>query len=55
MLLVMVKVVLVGMLAAEDNVDGFISVAGSGKDIGDVIVDQVNNTAPNLLKILNVF
>ena len=36
---------LVGMLSLEDNVDGFISVAGSGKDIGDVIVDQVNNTA----------
>ena len=36
---------LVGMLSFEDNVDGFISVAGSGKDIGDVIVDQVNNTA----------
>ena len=36
---------LVGMLSLEDNVDGFISVAGSGKDIGDVIIDQVNNTA----------
>ena len=36
---------LVGMLSLEDNVDGFISLAGSGKDIGDVIIDQVNNTA----------
>ncbi|WP_299112877.1 alpha/beta hydrolase [uncultured Winogradskyella sp.] len=36
---------LVGMLASEDNIDGFISLAGAGQNIGDVIVDQINNTA----------
>ncbi|GGI57080.1 alpha/beta hydrolase [Winogradskyella haliclonae] len=36
---------LVGMLAAEENIDGFISLAGAGQNIGDVIVDQINNTA----------
>lgn len=33
---------LVGMLAAESLADGFISVAGFGKNIGDVIVEQIN-------------
>lgn len=36
---------LVGMLAIDDNIDGFISLAGAGQNIGDVIVDQINNTA----------
>lgn len=36
---------LLGMLAAKDNADGFISLAGAGQNIGDVIVDQINNTA----------
>jgi len=36
---------LVGMLAAENTVDGFISLAGAGQNIGNVIVDQINNTA----------
>ncbi|MFD1063401.1 alpha/beta hydrolase [Winogradskyella litorisediminis] len=35
---------LVGMLAMDD-VDGFISLAGAGQNIGDVIVEQINNTA----------
>lgn len=35
---------LVGMLAA-DKVDGFISIAGAGKNFGDVIIEQINNTA----------
>lgn len=39
---------LVGMLAAKENVDGFISLAGAGQNIGDVIVDQVTNMAPKL-------
>lgn len=39
---------LVGMLAAKDNADGFISLAGAGQNIGDVIVDQVTNMAPKL-------
>lgn len=36
---------LVGMLAIDENVDGFISLAGAGKNIGDVIFEQINNTA----------
>ena len=36
---------LVGMLAAKDSIDGFISLAGAGQNIGDVIVEQINNTA----------
>ncbi|APY07658.1 alpha/beta hydrolase [Winogradskyella sp. J14-2] len=39
---------LVGMLASKENVDGFISLAGAGQNIGDVIVDQVTNMAPKL-------
>ncbi|TCK66786.1 hypothetical protein DFQ05_2060 [Winogradskyella wandonensis] len=35
---------LVGMLALEEA-DGFISLAGAGQKIGDVIIDQINNTA----------
>ncbi len=36
---------LVGMLAVDGDVDGFISLAGAGKNIGDVIFEQINNTA----------
>ncbi|WP_299129325.1 alpha/beta hydrolase [uncultured Winogradskyella sp.] len=39
---------LVGMLAAKDSADGFISLAGAGQNIGDVIVDQVTTMAPQL-------
>ncbi|WP_282043045.1 alpha/beta hydrolase family protein [Winogradskyella flava] len=39
---------LIGMLAAKDKVDGFISLAGAGQNIGDVIVEQVTNMAPQL-------
>lgn len=39
---------LVGMLAAKNNTDGFISLAGAGQNIGDVIVDQVTNMSPQL-------
>lgn len=35
---------LVGMLAMKDA-DGFISLSGAGQNIGDVIVEQINNTA----------
>ncbi|NRD20638.1 alpha/beta hydrolase [Winogradskyella eckloniae] len=41
---------LVGMLAANDNVDGFISLAGAGNNIGDVLVEQVSNMSPALGK-----
>ena len=37
---------LVGMLASEGNIDGFISLAGPGLNIGDVIISQVDKTAP---------
>jgi pimeloyl-ACP methyl ester carboxylesterase len=39
---------LVGMIAAKGKADGFISLAGAGQNIGDVIVDQVTNMAPKL-------
>ena len=39
---------LVGMVASKENVDGFISLAGAGQNIGDVIIEQVNKTAPML-------
>ena len=37
---------LVGMLSAIDKADGFISLAGAGNNIGDVIIEQVEKTAP---------
>ena len=37
---------LVGMLSANDGVDGFISLAGAGKSIDKVITEQVERTAP---------
>ncbi|WP_296382055.1 alpha/beta hydrolase [Winogradskyella sp.] len=39
---------LVGMIAAKDKVDGFISLAGSGQNIGDVLVEQATKMAPKL-------
>lgn len=39
---------LVGMIAAKDNADGFISIAGAGQEIDDVIVDQLAKQAPGL-------
>lgn len=39
---------LVGILAAQTGVDGFISLAGAGQSIDDVIVDQLDNQAPGL-------
>ncbi|HEX9827484.1 MAG TPA: alpha/beta hydrolase [Flavobacteriaceae bacterium] len=37
---------LVGMLAAKDRVNGFISLSGAGQSIDKVIIDQVQKTAP---------
>ena len=37
---------LIGMLAYNKDIDGFVSLAGSGKNIGDVLIEQVNKTAP---------
>ena len=39
---------LVGMLASKDKADGFISLAGAGNNIGDVIIEQVTKMAPKL-------
>ncbi|WP_290696631.1 alpha/beta hydrolase [Lacinutrix sp.] len=41
---------LVGMLAAKDNADGFISLAGAGQSIGNVLIEQVEKTAPMFLE-----
>lgn len=37
---------LVGMLSAKEGADGFISLSGAGKPIDEVIIDQINITAP---------
>lgn len=40
---------LVGMVAAQEGADGFISIAGAGQEIDDVIVDQLAKQAPALI------
>lgn len=37
---------LVGMLAGKDKMDGFVSIAGAGQPIDEVITEQVTKTAP---------
>ncbi|WP_298236891.1 alpha/beta hydrolase [uncultured Algibacter sp.] len=37
---------LVGMVAAKNRADGFISIAGAGQSIDNVIIEQINLTAP---------
>lgn len=39
---------LVGMVAAQNGANGFVSVAGAGQAIDDVIVDQLTKQAPGL-------
>lgn len=39
---------LVGMVAAQKEADGFVSIAGAGQSIDDVIVEQLSRQAPNL-------
>lgn len=41
---------LIGILAAKDRADGFISLAGAGQSIDNVIIEQVNKTAPMFTK-----
>jgi alpha/beta superfamily hydrolase len=41
---------LVGMLSAKDKADGFISLAGAGQNIGDVLVEQATKMNPKLGK-----
>ena len=40
---------LIGMIAAQEGADGFVSIAGAGQEIDDVIVDQLAQQAPNLV------
>src|SRR5690606_20116479 len=40
---------LVGMVAAQGKADGFISIAGAGQEIDDVIVEQLSQQAPGLV------
>ncbi|MEO9076203.1 MAG: alpha/beta fold hydrolase [Gelidibacter sp.] len=37
---------LIGMLAAQEHVNGFISLAGAGQSIDNVVIEQVQKTAP---------
>ncbi|GHC64918.1 alpha/beta hydrolase family protein [Ulvibacter litoralis] len=39
---------LAGMVAAQDGVNGFVSIAGAGQPIDDVIVTQLSQQAPGL-------
>lgn len=39
---------LVGMIASQERADAFISIAGAGQEIDDVIVDQLEKQAPGL-------
>lgn len=41
---------LVGMLSAKDKADGFISLAGAGQNIGDVLIEQATRMDPKLGK-----
>lgn len=41
---------LIGMVAAQKGADGFISIAGAGQEIDDVIVDQLSQQAPGLVE-----
>lgn len=40
---------LIGMLAAQDGIDGLISIAGAGQSIDSIIIEQVEQTAPMFL------
>lgn len=41
---------LVGMVAAQNGADGFVSIAGAGQGIDAVIVDQLSKQAPGLVE-----
>ncbi|NNK82335.1 MAG: alpha/beta hydrolase, partial [Flavobacteriaceae bacterium] len=41
---------LVGLLAAKDRADGFISIAGAGRSIDEVIIEQINRNAPMFIE-----
>lgn len=39
---------LIGMIAAKDNADAYISIAGSGRTADELIIEQIEKLAPNL-------
>lgn len=39
---------LIGILAANENTDAFISLAGAGRSIDEIVVDQIGKQAPGL-------
>jgi hypothetical protein len=41
---------LVGLLALEDGISGFISLAGAGKTIDQILIEQISKTAPMFLE-----
>lgn len=41
---------LIGMIAAQNGADGFVSIAGVGQEIDDVIIDQLISQAPGLVE-----
>jgi len=41
---------LIGMVASQENVDGFISIAGNAQSIDQVIIEQISKQAPGLDK-----
>ncbi|MFC5046730.1 alpha/beta hydrolase [Aquimarina hainanensis] len=41
---------LVGMIAAQENTDAFISVGGNGQSIDQIIIEQIGKQAPGLSK-----
>ena len=41
---------LVGLLALEEGVSGFISLAGAGKPIDEILIEQISKTAPMFLE-----
>ncbi len=41
---------LIGMIAAQNGADGFVSIAGVGQEIDDVIIDQLGKQAPGLVE-----
>ena len=41
---------LVGMIAASENIDAFISIAGAGRTIDTIIIEQIGKQAPTLIE-----
>lgn len=41
---------LVGLLAAKERADGFISIAGAGRSIDEVIIEQIKRNAPMFIE-----